>query len=106
MRGISAPASPFGGCVGDGHRAVAAEVWDHSLPRTKASLISKRTGNRRAVQILLAHTKIERTVRYLGDSVEVLDPVRLMCTHGRRSIILVRGCHRNIGRQKPITPRP
>lgn len=38
----------------------------HSLRRTLASLIYKRTGNLRAVQILLGHTKIESTVRYLG----------------------------------------
>ena len=38
----------------------------HSLRRTKASLIYKRTGNLRAVQILLGHRKIESTVRYLG----------------------------------------
>jgi site-specific recombinase XerC len=37
-----------------------------SLRRTKASLIYKRTGNLRAVQILLGHTNIESTVRYLG----------------------------------------
>jgi integrase len=42
----------------------------HSLRRTKASLIYKRTGNLRAVQILLGHTKIENTVRYLGVDVE------------------------------------
>ncbi len=42
----------------------------HSLRRTKASLIYKRTGNLRAVQILLGHTKIETTVRYLGVDVE------------------------------------
>jgi integrase len=38
----------------------------HSLRRTKASVIYKQTGNSRAVQILLGHTKIETTVRYLG----------------------------------------
>ena len=38
----------------------------HSLRRTKATLIYRRTGNLRAVQLLLGHTKIERTVRYLG----------------------------------------
>jgi integrase len=38
----------------------------HSLRRTKASLIYRRTGNLRAVQLLLGHTKIESTVRYLG----------------------------------------
>ena len=42
----------------------------HSLRRTKASLIYKATGNLRAVQILLGHTKIEHTVRYLGVDVE------------------------------------
>ncbi len=42
----------------------------HSLRRTKASLIYKRTGNLQAVQLLLGHTKIESTVRYLGVDVE------------------------------------
>ena len=38
----------------------------HSLRRTKATMIYRRTGNLRAVQLLLGHTKIESTVRYLG----------------------------------------
>jgi len=42
----------------------------HSLRRTKATLIYRRTGNLRAVQILLGHTKIESTVRYLGLEVD------------------------------------
>ncbi|QDK35067.1 tyrosine-type recombinase/integrase [Sphingomonas sp. IC081] len=42
----------------------------HSLRRTMASIIYKATGNLRAVQILLGHTKIESTVRYLGVDVE------------------------------------
>jgi len=42
----------------------------YSLPRTKASIIYKATGNLRAVQILLGHTKIENTVRYLGVDIE------------------------------------
>jgi integrase len=42
----------------------------HSLRRTKASMIHKQTGNLRAVQILLGHTKIESTVRYLGVHIE------------------------------------
>lgn len=42
----------------------------HSLRRTKASMIYKATGNLRAVQILLGHTKIESTVGYLGVDVE------------------------------------
>jgi integrase len=42
----------------------------HSLRRTKATLIYRRTGNLRAVQLLLGHTKIESTVRYLGIDVD------------------------------------
>jgi integrase len=42
----------------------------HSLRRTKAAIIYKQTGNLRTVQILLGHTKIETTVRYLGVEVE------------------------------------
>jgi integrase len=42
----------------------------HSLRRTKASMIYRRTGNLRAVQLLLGHTKIESTVRFLGIDVD------------------------------------
>ena len=42
----------------------------HSLRRTKASLIYRRTKNLRAVQLLLGHTKLESTVRYLGIEIE------------------------------------
>src|SRR5690348_6103497 len=42
----------------------------HSLRRTKATLIYRRTGNLRAVQLLLGHTKIESTVRYVGIEVD------------------------------------
>jgi len=42
----------------------------HSLRRTKASLIYRRTKNIRAVQLLLGHTKLESTVRYLGIDVD------------------------------------
>jgi integrase len=47
----------------------------HSLRRTKATLIYRRTGNLRAVQLLLGHTKIESTVRYLG--IEVDDALKI-----------------------------
>jgi integrase len=42
----------------------------HSLRRTKATLIYSRTGNLRAIQLLLGHTKIESTVRCLGVEVD------------------------------------
>jgi integrase len=47
----------------------------HSLRRTKPTLIYRRTGNLRAVQLLLGHTKIESTVRYLG--IEVDDAIAI-----------------------------
>jgi integrase len=42
----------------------------HSIRRTKATLIYRKTRNLRAVQLLLGHTKIESTVRYLGIEVD------------------------------------
>jgi len=42
----------------------------HSLRRTKATLIYRRTKNLRAVQLLLGHKKLESTVRYLGIEVD------------------------------------
>jgi len=42
----------------------------HSIRRTKATLIYRQTGNLRAVQLLLGHTKVESTVRYLGIEVD------------------------------------
>jgi integrase len=42
----------------------------HSLRRTKPAQIYKKTGNLRAVQLLLGHTKLESTVRYLGIEVD------------------------------------
>jgi integrase len=47
-----------------------AAYGTHSLRRTKASLIYRRTKNLRAVQLLLGHTKLESTVRYLGIEVD------------------------------------
>ena len=51
----------------------------HSLRRTKAVLIYRQTGNLRAVQLLLGHSKIESTVRYLGievdDAIEIAEKI-------------------------------
>ena len=47
-----------------------AAYGTHTLRRTKASLIYRRTKNLRAVQLLLGHTKLESTVRYLGIEVD------------------------------------
>ncbi|CCN45445.1 integrase (fragment) (modular protein) [Vibrio nigripulchritudo MADA3029] len=43
----------------------------HSMRRTKATLIYARTKNIRAVQILLGHSKLDNTIRYLGVELEV-----------------------------------
>jgi len=47
-----------------------AAYGTHTMRRTKASLIYRKTKNLRAVQLLLGHTKLESTVRYLGIEVE------------------------------------
>lgn len=47
-----------------------ADYGTHSMRRTKASLIYRRTKNLRAVQLLLGHAKLESTVRYLGIDVD------------------------------------
>ena len=57
------------------------EYGTHSLRRTKAAQIYRKTGNLRAVQLLLGHTKLESTVRYLGieveDALEISEQVEL-----------------------------
>ena len=53
----------------------SAAYGTHSLRRTKAAQIYRKTGNLRAIQLLLGHTKIESTVRYL--EIEVDDALSL-----------------------------
>jgi site-specific recombinase XerD len=48
----------------------STEYGTHIMRRTKATLIYRRTKNLRAVQLLLGHTKLESTVRYLGIEVD------------------------------------
>jgi len=52
-----------------------AQYGTHSMRRTKASIIYRRTKNIRAVQLLLGHTKLESTVRYLG--IEIDDALKM-----------------------------
>jgi site-specific recombinase XerC len=47
-----------------------ADYGTHSMRRTKATLIYRRTKNLLAVQLLLGHPKLESTVRYLGIEVD------------------------------------
>ena len=63
MHGLFPSGSPASGWT-------RSSFGTHSLRRTKATLIYRRTGNLRAVQLLLGHTKIESTVRYLGIEVD------------------------------------
>jgi integrase len=65
-----------------------AAYGTHSLRRTKATLIYRRTRNLRAVQLLLGHTKLESTVRYLGievdDALEIAEQTEVqVCQAGR-----------------------
>ena len=48
----------------------ASAYGTHSMRRTKVTQIYKKTGNLRAVQLLLGHTKMDSTVRYLGVELE------------------------------------
>lgn len=48
----------------------ASAYGTHSMRRTKVAQIYRKTGNLRAVQLLLGHTKMDSTVRYLGVELE------------------------------------
>ena len=57
----------------DGSKSVGLDpalYGTHSLRRTKVAMIYRRTGDLRAVQLLLGHTKLESAVRYLGMEVD------------------------------------
>jgi integrase len=72
-RGRSMSTRQYARLLGSWLRAIGLDpliYGTHSLRRTKASMIYRRTGNLRAVQLLLGHTKIESTVRYLGIDVD------------------------------------
>lgn len=56
--------------IGSPWRARTLRATGHSLRRTKVALVYKRTGNIRACQLLLGHSKLESTVRYLGIEVD------------------------------------
>jgi hypothetical protein len=71
-------------CIGLGPVAYGT----HSLRRTKATLVYRRTRNLRAVQLLLGHTKLESTVRYLG--IEVDDALEILCLMDMAPLILIR----------------
>jgi integrase len=71
--GRSLSTRQYGRLVSDWIRGIGLHpcmFGTHSLRRTKATLIYRRTGNLRAVQLLLGHSKIESTVRYLGIEVD------------------------------------
>jgi site-specific recombinase XerC len=67
--------------MGRQHRPRPAQVRHALLRRTNATLIYRRTCNLRAVQLLLGHTKIESTVRYLGieidDAIEIAEKIKV-----------------------------
>ena len=72
-----------------------ADYGTHSMRRTKATLIYRRTKSLRAVQLLLGHRKLESTVRYLG--IEVDDALEIS--------VIARTLHRiTPGRSAPRKP--
>ena len=65
------PANMHGWCITGSKASVeSASYGTHSMRRTKVTQIYRKTGNLRAVQLLLGHTKLESTVRYLGIEVD------------------------------------
>ncbi|MDE2271564.1 MAG: tyrosine-type recombinase/integrase [Xanthomonadaceae bacterium] len=64
-----------------------AAYGTHTMRRTKASLIYRRTKNLRAVQLLLGHTQLGNTARYLGievdDALEMAEQTEVLGPHGR-----------------------
>ena len=63
----------YGRLVRDWVKAIGLEpsgYGTHSMRRTKAAEIFRKTGNLRAVQLLLGHTKVDSTVRYSGVELE------------------------------------
>jgi integrase len=66
LRQYSRIVKGWAGCIG----LDQSRYGTHSLRRTKATLIYKRTKTIRAIQLLLGHTKLESTVRYLGIEVD------------------------------------
>jgi integrase len=64
----------------------------HSLRRTEATLVYRRTGNLRAVQLLLGHSKVECTVRYLG--IEIDDAIEI--AKKSRSEVQGQSCRRSV----------
>ena len=83
-----------------------AAYGTHTLRRTKATLIYRRTRNLRAVQLLLGHTKLESTVRYLGIEVDdaLRSPSKRRCSLIGR-VATARG-RRSWSGQQPSSARP
>jgi integrase len=80
-----------------------ADYGTHSLRRTKATLIYRRTKNLRAVQLLLGHRRLESIVRYLGveveDALEISEQTEVRGIAGRgespsRTVIVLSDCAR------------
>ena len=73
MQALIYPSANIPGWCTAGSKALAwsrSNYGTHSMRRTKAAQIYRKTGNLRAVQLLLGHTKLESTVRYLGIEVD------------------------------------
>jgi integrase len=67
---VDATICAIGSQVNEGRRLRRSLYGTHSMRRTKAAQVYRKTGNPRAVQLLLGHTKLESTVRYLGIEVD------------------------------------
>jgi integrase len=78
---INPPICAAGASMGREHRLGVSLLGTHSMRRTKAAQIYRKTGNLCAVQLLLGHTKLESTVRSLGveadDALNIAEQIEL-----------------------------
>jgi len=86
----------------------SAAYGTHSMRRTKAAQIYKKTGNRRAVQLLLGHTKLESTVRDLGIEVYDVLSISALCVidRDRQSTLIDDRGGIDLRPRRPLSSRP
>ena len=78
------------------------------MRRTKVTQIYKKTGNLRAVQLLLGHAKMDSTVRYLGveleDALAISEAIEILedwaVRHGRPIAVI----DQLVGRRSATSP--
>ena len=95
--------------IGLQRSVLTRQTMAHTMRRTKALLIYRRIKNLRAIQLLLGHSKLENTVRYLGievdDALEMAEQTEVcVCLWISTLVILLRSTHLTLGRACNCSP--